>query len=116
VTPLDLSPLLILLIVVLASARLWRLCLVDKTSNWFAWVAGTALAQTARLMPKRWRGPYVETAISGLGCPYCWGWWLTLGTLSSALAWSDQLWWQIVFGALALNYAGGTLNAKLDAE
>ena len=44
------------------------------------------------------------------------GFYVMFAMLASALAWSDEVSWQLVVGAFALNYVSGQFNARLDAE
>jgi hypothetical protein len=105
---LDLPAWLVLLLVVLATARVWRLLVVDGITEGFR----IRLIASVQDRPRRWRDAFHDA----LFCPFCVGFWILLMLLASALAWSDEVAWQLVVGAFALNYVSGQFNARLDAE
>lgn len=105
---LDLPAWLVLLLVVLATARIWRLLVVDGITEDIR----LRLIRSVQDRPRRWRDSFHDLYF----CPFCMGFYVMFAMLASALAWSDEVSWQLVVGAFALNYVSGQFNARLDAE
>lgn len=105
-TALALPAWLTLLVVVLATARIFRLLTVDD----IAWPIRKRVLALVDDEPKRLRDGFHDMFF----CPFCAGFWLGLGVLASALAWSDTIVWQILAIGFAANYVQAHLNARLD--
>ncbi len=115
-TPLVLPAWLVLLISLLASARLWRLLTVDGITfparkAWSVLIGkiggsedGTARRQLATELDE------------GFYCSFCSGFWIALGVLFTALAWHDTIAWQLGMGALAINWLAGHANSRIEAD
>lgn len=84
-------------VVVLASARLWRLAAVDSLTD-----------SIREILP--------DKVTPFLACPFCSGFWIALGVAASAIAWADTWPWWLILGSLAVSYIGGHLNRVLDLE
>lgn len=106
--PLLLPAWLVLVLVALAAARLWRLIAVDAIADPLRRRLRVEIADA----PKQWR----DTLSYLIQCPFCAGFWISGMVLASALAWSDTVLWQLVAGTCAVNYVQAHLNAWLDVE
>lgn len=95
-TPLDLPVWATLLLVVLASMRLWRLIALDELTQ-----------------PTRDRLPI--RAVDTIVCPWCSGWWVSLGVTASALAWHHQWWWQLPAVALSASLLAAYTLDRLES-
>ncbi len=110
--PLNLPAAFVVVIAILASARLFRLATVDAAGYPYRW----AVAKVVNLFVRPKTEKVAETIDDGAFCAWCSGFWLTLGVAASALAWSDTWGWQLVAIALAANYVQANLNIHLDDE
>lgn len=81
-------------LIVLASARTWRLLAVDSITE-----PGRKIVD---------RGPAWLQQM--WVCPYCLGWWIALAWTLSGWAWGGMMWWQILAGSLAVNLVAARLN------
>lgn len=106
--PLVLPAWLTLLIVVLASARIWRLLTVDGITEPLRDKLKVEIADA----PEQWR----DTLSYFISCPWCAGYWIAFGVFASALAWADTLAWQLVFLSLAINYVAASMNFRQDVD
>jgi hypothetical protein len=104
----DVSWLDVVLLVGLA-ARLIRLTVVDT-------IAGPArdLVRRAGLRAAGDRG--LVWADDLISCPFCIGWWISVGVVGSWLAAGGTLVWQAVAAAFTLSYVAGHLVAALDVD
>lgn len=95
-------------LIVLATARLTRLAVVDTIAVGFRnaarWV-GRTLAGTRGLV---WADDLVS-------CPHCVGFWLSAAVVVSYAWWAGPT-WRVVAGALAVSYAVGHLVAHFDLD
>lgn len=106
--PLALPAWLTLLLVVLATARIWRLLVVDGITEGFR----SRLICKVQDAPHKARDAFHDLYF----CPFCAGFWICSIILLTALAWRDEIAWQLIVGAFALNYVSGHLNARLDVD
>lgn len=93
-------------LVVFASARLTRLVVIDAAGDVFRRGIRAAL----RVFGKR-------AAVMGedlLECPFCIGFWISLGVAGSFVTYGDAVWWQVGALALSASYLAGHLVARLD--
>ncbi len=89
--------LLVILISAVASARVFRLLVVDEITYPLRNVVGKAPA----------------LAREGFECPWCLGYWLSLAfVLTGLLAFDSFTWWGLVAGSLTANYIGARLNGS----
>lgn len=132
-------------LVVLATLRLTRFVTVDSLGGWLirgpltqwvaGWEAGARLALEDAIREARaddlgvgaealiveWEkeldGPVSWQArlVSGLGCPYCVGFWLGLGVIVLTIL-LPFVWWWVLLSALSLNYVVGHVGAWMDFE
>lgn len=118
---LDLGAGIVLVLTALASARIWRGLIIDdvglpvrfKFGRFVEWLRPDPRNKEERR--KHWRrNRAAEILDEGFYCSFCSGFWITLAVLATALAWHDQIWWQLLAGALAVNYVTGHLNSKID--
>ncbi len=100
-----------MVIAILASARLFRLATVDAAGYPYRWAVAKVVNAVHPKSPK-----VADEIDSGAHCSMCAGYWIALGVLASALAWSDSWGWQLVVGSLAVNYVAGHVNGALDAD
>lgn len=114
--PLVLPAWLTLLIVVLASARIWRLLTVDGITFPLRRAWANLVGRIAGGTEDTARRRFAETLDEGFYCAFCSGFWVALATLSSALAWSDTLAWQLVAIPLAVNWVAGHANSRVEAD
>jgi hypothetical protein len=88
-----------LILVVLASARTWRLLAMDgiafRVRNWVH-------KRLPTMMQEGWY------------CPFCLGFWLACLWVLTGVLWGNTTAWTFVAGCFALNYAAAQLNAWLD--
>jgi hypothetical protein len=99
---------LTLLLVALAAARCWRLLAVDDIGD----PIRVGMSRATERLPDRLR-----TSLQvGWFCPFCLGYWISLGWVGSALAWGDHWAWQLAAGSLAVSYVVGHVGARLDRE
>jgi hypothetical protein len=100
-------------LVLLATARLVRLLLVDELGLQLRTPLEIWLTSKSPVS-RYW-------LIDGLGCPWCVGFWIGLGVLgvspffllAAAPAWLTMTWYWLMAG-LSLNYLVGHLYARLD--
>jgi hypothetical protein len=62
--------------------------------------------------PRRWR----QMLLFFISCPWCLGMWAALLLMATTLAWADTAAWQIIVGALAVNYLAASMNVRQDVE
>lgn len=84
------------LLALLASARTWRLLYKDDITFW--------LRDQVSRSTKLWEF---------YSCPWCFGFWITVGWVGSALAWGTTWPWLLLAGSLAANYVQANLNVHL---
>lgn len=87
-----------LLLAALAAARTFRLLAVDSI--------------TEPLRTLVYRGPAWLTLL--WACPFCLGWWVTLGWVLTGYLWAGTMAWTVLAGSLAASYLSGHLNSRLD--
>lgn len=109
--PLNLPAAFVVVIAILASARLFRLATVDAVGYPYRWAVAKVVNAVHPKSPA-----VADTIDEGAFCSFCIGFWIALGVLASALAWHDTVAWQLVVGALAVNYVSGHLSGALDAD
>jgi hypothetical protein len=107
-TPLDLPAWLVLVVVTLAAARLFRLIATDSITDPLRRRLRVEIAEA----PKQWR----DTISYFVQCPWCCGFWIAVLLTLTALAWADTLLWQIIVIPLAVNYAAASANGRQDVE
>lgn len=93
-------------LVVFASARLTRLLVIDAAGDVFRRVIRRALAVFGR------RAAVMAEDL--LECPFCVGFWISLGVAGSFVTHGDAVWWQVGALALSVSYLAGHLVARLD--
>lgn len=106
------SDLLIFLVSVLATARLYRLMVRDDITatlrahleHWYYRLAGNT--------DNRW-GKFCDAMYAGASCPWCLWFWAGGAVLWTGLVWGDTLYWQVPMMALAANYIQANLNVHL---
>jgi hypothetical protein len=104
-------------LVPLATARLARLVTTD---DWGQWVLVDPIERACGCSrdepdPKG----FVAKAVTGLGCPFCVGYWIGVGVLASGIAArhtgpSTHRAWRFVMAGLALNYVVGHVSSRID--
>lgn len=92
------------------SARLTRLVVVDDAGEPLRLGVLRVCGALAR---ERARG--IDFAARLMGCPFCVGFWLSLGVVVSWLLAGDTLAWQAIALVFTLNYVHAHLNAALDS-
>lgn len=102
----ELDTWLIFVLVLLASARTFRLLAFDEVAEPFR----TGYAKTVGILPDRLAVKMWEA----LECPWCAGYWWAAGWTITALAWHDAILWQMVAFSFAANYVAATLNGLYD--
>jgi hypothetical protein len=98
-----------ILLLVLASARVTRLILVDSLGEW--WLVKPAIVwATGRKSEK-----YIEGLLT---CPFCIGFWICLAGVGSLMLaggpGNAAVWWQVLAGTFSLSYIVGHVVAKID--
>lgn len=101
-SPLHLNAWLLFVVVLLASARTFRLLAFDT------------ILQTPRDYLEVYVFPHSKFLRDGFYCPNCAGFWYCLLWAASALAWHDTWPWQLAAFAFAGNYAAAVLNGVYD--
>lgn len=101
-TALTISPWLVFVLVLLASARTFRLLAFDT------------ITQTPRDYLEVYVFPHSKFLREGFYCKWCSGFWYAVGWTLSALAWSDSWIWQAFAIAFAANYVAAVLNGVYD--
>ena len=95
-------------LVVFASARLTRLLVIDAAGEVF------------RVAIRAGFGVFGDRAAVAaedlLECPFCIGFWISLGVAGSFVTYGDALWWNVIALALSVSYLAGHLVARLDAR
>jgi hypothetical protein len=121
--PLVLPAWLALTLAALAALRVWRLLATDDAGEPIRLLKDKTLRRMAGPLDRPYPGRILRTRLrvaasldEGYGCPYCFGFWLALGAVASALAWSDTWPWQLVCGTLSASWIIGHLGAQLDKE
>ena len=90
------------------AARLTRLAVVDSIAEGPR-ILAVRVAGRMGDRPSRW-------TLALLQCPYCIGFWLSLGVVVSWLAWGSTVAWQAAAGVFTLSYVAGHLVARLDVD
>lgn len=104
--------LLVFVISVLATARLYRLFVRDDITDPLRTRVEKLYYQLAGNTDNRW-GKFCDAMHEGLYCPWCLTFWLGGGVLWTGLVWGDTLYWQVPMMALAANYIQANLNVHL---
>jgi len=105
---MEISPLDLLLLLGFA-ARLIRLAVVDDIADPFrAWSVAT--------VDRHLGGRAGEWMVALWGCPFCVGFWISVGVVASWALVGDTAGWRLTAVAFTLSYAAGHLVARLDAE
>lgn len=99
---LNLSAGWLIILVALASARTFRLVVVDT------------ITQPMRDVLEVYVFPKSKLAREGFACPWCIGAWFALGWALTAMAWGDTWPWQALAIMFSANYIAATLNALYD--
>lgn len=102
------TPILIIVVSALASARTWRLLAIDDIALSFR----NAYYSFFSLFGEK--GYLWGDAL--LTCPFCLGFWVTAIWVTVGLLSGGALWWLIPAGVFAANFVGGQLNAWLDVR
>jgi hypothetical protein len=108
-----------LLILILATARLTRLVIVDELGMW---ALRAPLYRAAGFDPLNGEEPATlrAKAVTGLTCPFCVGFWLGLTLLVPLVLTGGPGHaapaWEAAAGAFALNYLAGHLSAWADGQ
>lgn len=113
-----------LAVLLLAAARLSRLIVTDELGRWLlrdpltGWAERGDGYETVRGHGGTYRQPiegWRTKLVSGLYCPWCVGFWIALAcSLVLHLVGGPgfaPVWWRVIFGALALNWAATVLGA-----
>ena len=91
------------------AARLIRLVAVDSIASylrdWVRWI-GEQVGGDRGLL---WADELVT-------CPFCVGFWISVGVVASWALVGDTAGWRLTAAAFTLSYAAGHLVARLDAE
>lgn len=101
-----------LFLIVGLSSRITRLAVYDD--------AGWILRRPAFWIGSK-IGPYEGFHRKGhlfmiqlFGCPFCIGFWISLGVAASWAAWGEMLWWSVIAAAGTASYLAGHLGGTLD--
>ena len=96
---------LIVVLMIGATARLTHLVTTDMVSEGFRrWVENFEL--------DHW-GPEGLSFTSLLGCPWCIGFWISMGTAALTWAFGDMAWLQFLWAGLTASYVTGYMEEKL---
>lgn len=106
------SDLLVFLISVLATARLYRLFVTDDITVVFRARLDRLYYRVAGEGSGRW-GCFWDTVREGATCPWCLWFWAGGAVLWTGLVWGGTLVWQVPMMALAANYIQANLNVHL---
>lgn len=99
---------------VLATGAALRLSRVVTTDEAGELVRRPAFAWAERQNPTSWK----RDLVGGLECPFCVGYWLGLGVLSTRVLADGHprsvKAWRLIAGSLAMNYVVGHLASRMD--
>jgi hypothetical protein len=99
----------IFLVVGLAS-RIIRLAVYDDAGHYL--IRLPLLKIAGAISPKKGH-EFIEALTS---CPFCVGFWISLGVAGSWAAWGETLGWQVIALAGSASYLGGHLAGTLDED
>lgn len=127
-TSIPVNMALMFVLVILASARTFRLLVIDsitqplrdRLDNRLVIYSPHAYTHTGPrsldLHGKEWRRYRVaEWLREGASCPWCLGYWLALGWAVTGVLWSDTVLWQIAAISFAANYVAAVLHSMYDS-
>lgn len=113
---------LTLVLALLASARTYRLLVLDDISmalrnKFYSLLDKLAGPRgyfgTTPQFPRR--ALLARSLADGFSCPFCLGFWVSLAWVGSGLAWGETWPWLLAAGAFSANYIQAHLNSNLDA-
>lgn len=103
-------------LLVLLTARLCRLAVVDHLAEW--WIQEPLKKWANVRNPDGYPATWQQKLWTGTTCCFCIGFWIACATLTSLYyaggPGDAATLWRYIAGAFALNYVSGHLNKRLD--
>lgn len=102
----------VFVLVILASARTWRLADLDEAG----YPIRRAYFWISHRFDSRGYTRLSDLVMSAASCPFCSGYWYAVIWFLTGWFWGGTLVWMLLAGSFAANYVAAQLNAWLDIK